>query len=155
GRSRPGAQPKVPARLDVASDADEHHRCHQRDFANESAASGPDRSVPRRDVVAIPNGAIVMKKQNRREFIQRTGCAAIGMAAASAGFKKLGLMNLYAQNAIAQSATAGGYKALVCIFLAGGNDGNNMVVPVDGGYAAYQAVRGPSGLAIGNNGGAA
>jgi len=94
-----------------------------------------------------------MKKHNRREFIQRTGCAAIGMAAASAGFKKLGLMNLYAQNAITQSATAGGYKALVCIFLAGGNDGNNMVVPVDGGYTAYSAVRGPAGLAIGNNGG--
>jgi uncharacterized protein (DUF1501 family) len=93
-----------------------------------------------------------MKKHNRREFIQRTGCAAIGMAAASAGFKKLGLMNLYAQNAIAQSTTAGGYKALVCIFLGGGNDSNNMVVPVDSGYTAYSAVRGPSGLALGNNG---
>lgn len=37
----------------------------------------------------------------------------------------------------------GGYKALVCIFLNGGNDGNNMIVPYDSaGYAAYAAVRG-------------
>ncbi len=39
-------------------------------------------------------------------------------------------------------AAAGDYRALVCIFLFGGNDGNNMVVPVDGRYADYRAVRG-------------
>jgi len=42
--------------------------------------------------------------------------------------------------AIAQ--TAGDYKALVCVFLYGGNDGNNTIVPFDGaGYAQYAAVR--------------
>jgi len=42
---------------------------------------------------------------------------------------------------------ADNYKALVCIFLAGGNDGNNMVVPVDAaGYTNYAAVRGDLAL---------
>ena len=34
------------------------------------------------------------------------------------------------------------YKALVCVFLYGGNDGNNTIVPLDSaGYAQYAAVR--------------
>jgi uncharacterized protein (DUF1501 family) len=36
-----------------------------------------------------------------------------------------------------------GYKALVCIFLTGGNDGNNLLVPMSsGGYQGYAAARG-------------
>jgi uncharacterized protein (DUF1501 family) len=46
---------------------------------------------------------------------------------------------LGAQDALAQ---ASGYRALVCIFLYGGNDGVNTVVPTDARYAAYSAVRG-------------
>jgi uncharacterized protein (DUF1501 family) len=35
------------------------------------------------------------------------------------------------------------YKALVCIYMFGGNDSNNMIVPVDTArYAAYQGLRG-------------
>jgi uncharacterized protein (DUF1501 family) len=46
------------------------------------------------------------------------------------------------QFALAQAAGASDYKALVCIFLFGGNDGNNTVVPLDAsGYSAYSAVR--------------
>jgi uncharacterized protein (DUF1501 family) len=46
----------------------------------------------------------------------------------------------------AQSATD--YKALVCIFLFGGNDGNNMVVPMDASaYATYS--RGRQNIALG------
>jgi uncharacterized protein (DUF1501 family) len=38
------------------------------------------------------------------------------------------------------------YRALVCVFLYGGNDGNNMVVPMDtAGYAAYARARGTAG----------
>ncbi len=34
------------------------------------------------------------------------------------------------------------YKALVCLFLNGGNDANNLIVPSDtSGYAAYAAAR--------------
>ena len=40
-------------------------------------------------------------------------------------------------------AAAGDYKALVCVFLFGGNDGNNMIVPTDStGYARYASIRG-------------
>jgi uncharacterized protein (DUF1501 family) len=46
-----------------------------------------------------------------------------------------------------QAATATDYKALVCIFQFGGNDSNNMIVPVDGTrYPAYQSVRGALAL---------
>ena len=39
--------------------------------------------------------------------------------------------------------------ARVCVFLAGGNDGNNLIVPTSTAeYAAYAAVRSASGLAI-------
>ncbi len=35
------------------------------------------------------------------------------------------------------------YRALVCVFLYGGNDSHNMVVPLDSRYATYAANRGP------------
>lgn len=40
------------------------------------------------------------------------------------------------------SAAAGDYKALVCVFLNGGNDGHNTLVPTDGAYSDYSASRG-------------
>jgi uncharacterized protein (DUF1501 family) len=54
-------------------------------------------------------------------------------------FERFGLLS-----ALAQSAD---YKALVCIFLNGGNDSGNMVIPYDD-YSTYAAAREPSGLAI-------
>ncbi|MDP3293669.1 MAG: DUF1501 domain-containing protein [Nevskia sp.] len=42
-----------------------------------------------------------------------------------------------------QAQTFGDYKALVCVFLLGGNDGNNLIVPHDtAGYGKYSAIRG-------------
>jgi uncharacterized protein (DUF1501 family) len=80
-----------------------------------------------------------MRKMTRRDFVRKSCCgAAAGMAAAS--FGRLGLMN-----AMAQSSTD--YKAMVCIFMFGGNDANNMIVPNDSaGYANYAAIR--AGLAL-------
>ena len=50
-------------------------------------------------------------------------------------------MNLLAMGA-ASAQTATDHKALVCIFLAGGNDQSNTVVPANGaGYASYQQAR--------------
>ena len=47
----------------------------------------------------------------------------------------------------AQAATAADYKALVCLFLFGGNDGHNLVVPLHSQqYNAYVAARGGLGL---------
>ncbi|MEP7116775.1 MAG: DUF1501 domain-containing protein [Acidobacteriota bacterium] len=50
----------------------------------------------------------------------------------------------------ASAAPVNDYKALVCIFLFGGNDGNNMVVPVDtASFAAYTSLRAGVALAPG------
>lgn len=50
-------------------------------------------------------------------------------------------MNLLAAGA-ASAQTAGDHKALVCIFLAGGNDQSNTVAPRSGaGYTSYQQAR--------------
>jgi uncharacterized protein (DUF1501 family) len=58
----------------------------------------------------------------------------------------LGLRPFGALNALAQSA--GNYKALVCVFLFGGNDGNNTLIPNDTtGYNTYASLRGPLALA--------
>jgi uncharacterized protein (DUF1501 family) len=71
----------------------------------------------------------------RRNFLFHAG--------ALAGTAALGQLGVFASRA----APADDYKALVCIFLAGGNDSNNMVVPVDtAGYATYAAVRGALAL---------
>src|SRR3954469_24675477 len=81
----------------------------------------------------------------RREFLVQTaqGCVgyALGAAAFVAGVERFGVINLLAQGS--------GYRALVCVFLAGGNDGNNMVVPLTTSeYNAYAAARSSSGLGI-------
>jgi uncharacterized protein (DUF1501 family) len=83
-----------------------------------------------------------MGKWNRREFLKTTCCsAAAGFGAAS--FSRFGMMN-----ALAQTATD--YKAMVCVFLFGGNDSNNMVIPYDSaGYGSYKSARG--GLALAQN----
>jgi uncharacterized protein (DUF1501 family) len=43
---------------------------------------------------------------------------------------------------VARAAAVNDYKALVCVFLFGGNDGHNTVVPLDAaGYNSYKAAR--------------
>lgn len=83
-----------------------------------------------------------MGRWTRRDFLRRTCCtAAAGMAAAN--FNRFGIMNALAQ-------TTSDYKALVCVFLFGGNDSNNLVVPMsNSGYATYQ--KGRSVLALPQN----
>lgn len=62
------------------------------------------------------------------------------------------LARLGGLNALAQSAPPD-YKALVCIFLAGGNDGHNTVVPLtQAEFNAYRAARGS--IALPDNNGA-
>ena len=87
--------------------------------------------------------------QSRREFLVRTTCAAMSAAAAQASLKKLGLMNLYAR-----PTAPSDYRAMVCIFMDGGNDSNNMVVPTDGYYSGQYALARPlsSGIQIPNVG---
>ena len=72
---------------------------------------------------------------SRRQFL----AASAKLAAAGIGLGRFGLMNATAQS-------SGDYRALVCIFLFGGNDGHNMVVPSGSSYAQYATLR--QGLAI-------
>lgn len=81
--------------------------------------------------------------RTRRDFLKQSGCA-LGAAALLSSVEQFSLLNAYAQQA---SLAATDYKALVCIFLSGGNDGNNTIIPFDG-YSAYSSVRLNSGLAI-------
>lgn len=59
---------------------------------------------------------------------------------------------LAAAHSLAAPLQGSDYRALVCVFLYGGNDGNNMLVPMDSaGYAAYAKARGNAaagGLAL-------
>jgi uncharacterized protein (DUF1501 family) len=66
----------------------------------------------------------------RRSFLQHAG--------ALAGSAALGQLGSFA----ARAAPSSDYKALVCVFLYGGNDANNMIVPLDSaGYANYAKTR--------------
>ena len=86
----------------------------------------------------------ILAAMNRRAFIRQVACASVGTAAMNNCFRDLFLVNS------AMGANTTGYKALVCIFLGGGNDSNNMIIPtLSGEYASYAAIRTPV-LAIPN-----
>lgn len=75
------------------------------------------------------------------------------MASFASQSKYFGLLNSLAQKAEPMGPVPGDYKALVCIYFGGGNDGNNTVVPAHNdasvsGYSAYSAARGAQGLAL-------
>jgi uncharacterized protein (DUF1501 family) len=74
---------------------------------------------------------------SRRRFIRQAACAALGTGALGSAIRDLRFVN----SAVAQSAI-NDYRALVCIFLAGGNDSNNLIVPtIPSEYADYAAIR--------------
>src|SRR5215472_15380735 len=85
-----------------------------------------------------------MKEKNvsvitRRDFIRKAACAAVGTAAMTSAISQLRFMNA----AVAQSNITD-YKALVCIFLQGGNDSNNMIIPtIQSQYNNYATIRTP------------
>src|ERR1700685_4559586 len=78
--------------------------------------------------------------RTRRQFLRQAACGAMGSAALTNVITKLRLINA----AVAQSIPDyTDYKALVCIFLNGGNDSNNLVIPSDSTeYASYAIPRG-------------
>jgi uncharacterized protein (DUF1501 family) len=80
-----------------------------------------------------------MTVHTRRDFV-RLACCSAATASLVSGLSKFGLVS-----ALAQGTTD--YKALVCIFMFGGNDANNTIVPIDtAGYANYASIR--SNLAL-------
>ena len=84
----------------------------------------------------------------RRDFL-RFGYRALSAIGAASVVGRLSQVN-----ALAQTACPTDYKALVCVFLFGGNDGNNTVVPISATsatgkintYTNYATIRG--GLAL-------
>ncbi|HEX5864561.1 MAG TPA: DUF1501 domain-containing protein [Casimicrobiaceae bacterium] len=72
--------------------------------------------------------------EGRRRFLHRAGAlTALGLASR---------LDLVGAITAANAQAASDYKALVCVFLFGGNDGNNTVVPFDNaGYNQYATVR--------------
>jgi uncharacterized protein (DUF1501 family) len=81
------------------------------------------------------------KPFSRRGFLKQLNCAAIGSSA---------ILNTLLNLRLANSATAQGgpltdNRALVCIFLSGGCDSFNLLVPNDSRYGSYATTRGASG----------
>ena len=87
---------------------------------------------------------------SRREFLRRSGCAALSASAFASTLTRFGLVDALAQHhhhMVAPLATD--YRALVCVFLAGGNDAWNTIVSLDD-YASYAATRSSIALAQGS-----
>ena len=94
-------------------------------------------------------------KENRREFL-KTSCRTLTMAALATQMRHFGMVNVLAQEKMAADEKSNAaadpqveYRALVCVFLSGGNDSNNIVVPnYDEGYNLYAAARSSQQLAL-------
>lgn len=88
---------------------------------------------------------------SRRKFVGAC-CAAVGATGMLSAMAQLRLIGAVANAngttpAAATGALQSDFKALVCLFLAGGNDANNLVVPTDNStYAAYATGRGALAL---------
>jgi uncharacterized protein (DUF1501 family) len=74
--------------------------------------------------------------RTRRDFFRQAACAAVGTLSIATTLRDLRFINA----AVAQTPL-NDYKALVCIFLSGGNDSNNVIVPVGADYTPYAAAR--------------
>ena len=81
--------------------------------------------------------------RTRRDFLRQSACASLGVTGLVNALAQMRLMTA----AMAQAPGNGSYKALVCLFLNGGHDSNNLLVPSgdptsDGLRADYQTGRG-------------
>jgi uncharacterized protein (DUF1501 family) len=83
------------------------------------------------------------RELSRRKFIGNC-CAAVsatGMLSALAQLRVLGALANSA-NTVSSGSAPSDYRALVCLFLLGGNDANNLIIPNDtAGYATYASGR--------------
>lgn len=85
---------------------------------------------------------LIFRRKNgpsRRHFLVQTGCSAMGVTSIVNTLAHLKLM----QGALNAQSPGSGYRALVCVFLNGGNDSNNMLIPFSGtARTDYEAGRG-------------
>lgn len=93
------------------------------------------------DHTELRNVARGVAFHERREFLRR------GAALSLAGIASPFALNLAALGEAAAAMAPSDYKALVCVFLYGGNDHGNTLVPYDmASHAAYQGIR--AGIAL-------
>ena len=82
----------------------------------------------------------------RRHFIRQACCAAVGttgLLSALAQLRVIGAVAADSSDVRRAAALPSDYKALVCLFLNGGNDGNSDLVPHDQpSYSSYATARG-------------
>src|SRR5437868_14745481 len=82
-----------------------------------------------------------MDHPNRRTFIRQAACAALGTTGL--------LSTIWDLRKVNAAVTVGDYRALVCLFLYGGNDANNVLVPNDTtNYRIYSTARGPLAIPL-------
>ena len=76
----------------------------------------------------------------RRAFIRQAACAALGTTGL--------LSTIWDLRKLSAAPLSGDYRAIVCLFLYGGNDANNVLIPSDStNYNVYAAARGNLALA--------
>jgi uncharacterized protein (DUF1501 family) len=77
--------------------------------------------------------------RTRRAFVRQSACSALGLMGIVNTLAQLELVNA----ALAQGSSLDDYKALVVLFLFGGNDSNNTLIPRQGhaAYADYKNAR--------------
>jgi uncharacterized protein (DUF1501 family) len=81
-----------------------------------------------------------MSAASRREFLRRAGALSVAGAGAPLALNLAAVAA--ASSAAAQSAPPDDYRALVCVFLYGGNDNHNTVIPFDlATHQQYAAAR--------------
>lgn len=80
------------------------------------------------------------KNISRRQFLGQSACSGLSIAGL---LSTVGTLRLFNASLSAQGVPAGDDKALICLFLYGGNDANNLIVPRESSaYAAYERDRG-------------
>lgn len=84
------------------------------------------------------------KNTSRRSFLKQ--CATLSTAGYAGGLSAIGGLGLTSQMARAQTTRPSQYRAIVCIYLTGGND-LNMLIPTDSdNFDLYKERRGTIGL---------
>ncbi|MGJ8651752.1 MAG: DUF1501 domain-containing protein [Opitutaceae bacterium] len=93
----------------------------------------------------------VLKNISRRQFLKAGTCGAMTIGPLVNTIAQLSLINSAAASVQNPLLVGSDYKALVCIFLRGGCDMNNVLIPVTGNSQAesYAADRGAVGIANG------
>jgi len=94
-----------------------------------------------------------MDALSRRAFVRQACCAAVGTTGILSALGQLRVIGAIAADGLPGRAAAipADYKALVCLYLNGGNDANSLIIPSDAAsYAAYAKSRAELAIAPGS-----